>query len=82
TPAPAPTPPASAAPAPPAGAPLARRTPRASLQDAPEDAGAPTATTTSPRTASTRRSPEEVRAMLSRYRRGLEDGRHAPATED
>jgi len=90
TPAPAPSPAPAPAPAPVAdvgvpapanGAPLARRTPRATLQESPADVTAP-ATTTSPRTASTRRSPEEVRAMLSRYRRGLEDGRHAPATED
>jgi signal transduction histidine kinase len=61
--------------------PLARRTPQATL--------APAATAegngeggNAPRSASTRRSPEEVRAMLSRYRRGLEDGRQAPGTED
>ena len=81
--APPPPPPPPAAPPPPApapaaSAPLTRRTPRATLEQtpaAPEPAEAA-------RTSSTRRSPEEVRAMLSRYRRGLEDGRQAPSTED
>jgi hypothetical protein len=76
-----PPPPAPAAEAPTGSAPLTRRTPRATLQDAPAAAAAPEATNGA-RTASTRRSPEEVRAMLSRYRRGVEDGRQSPGTED
>ena len=77
SPAPTPTP---APPAPAAAAPLARRQPRATLTD---DAKPPTASTANgAHTASTRRSPEEVRAMLSRYRRGMQDGRQAPGTED
>jgi signal transduction histidine kinase len=76
--APTPTPAPPAAPAP--SAPLARRQPRATLTD---DAKPPTASTANgAHTASTRRSPEEVRAMLSRYRRGMQDGRQAPGTED
>jgi signal transduction histidine kinase len=60
--------------------PLARRQPRATLTG---DAAPPTASAANGvRTASTRRSPEEVRAMLSRYRRGIQDGRQAPGTED
>ena len=73
---------AAPAPAPPVqeAAPLARRQPRATLT---EDADSPAAPAPpGPRTASTRRSPEEVRAMLSRYRRGIEDGRQAPGSED
>ena len=60
--------------------PLARRQPRATLTDGAAPAAASAAS--GPRTASTRRSPEEVRAMLSRYRRGIEDGRQAPGSED
>jgi signal transduction histidine kinase len=63
-----------------AAAPLTRRTPQATLTDTP--AAPAEGTSSGPRTASTRRSPEEVRAMLSRYRRGIEDGRQAPGTED
>ncbi len=70
----------SPAPAPAAAAPLARRQPRATLTDDVGQVAAPMAS--GPRTASTRRSPEEVRAMLSRYRRGIEDGRQAPGSED
>ncbi len=59
-----------------ATAPLARRKPMATLTDEP-------VARPSGRSASTRRSPEEVRAMLSRYRRGIQDGRgSAPGTED
>ncbi|MET0802267.1 MAG: hypothetical protein ABW009_00075, partial [Acidimicrobiales bacterium] len=66
--------------APTASVPLARRQPRATLTP---DATPPTASAANgARTASTRRSPEEVRAMLSRYRRGIQDGRQAPGTED
>jgi signal transduction histidine kinase len=61
-------------------APLTRRTPKATLDDTPATSNG--GTPSGPRTASTRRSPEEVRAMLSRYRRGIEDGRQAPGTED
>jgi signal transduction histidine kinase len=69
-PAPAPAPVQAAtpvAPAAPAGnsSGLVRREPRATLG----------ADGDRPRVSSTRRSPEEVRAMLSRYRRGLDDGR-------
>jgi hypothetical protein len=67
-------------PAPAAAAPLTRRQPRATLTDDVGPAAAPRAS--GPRTASTRRSPEEVRAMLYRYRRGIEDGRQAPGSED
>ncbi len=67
-------------PAPAAAAPLIRRQPRATLTDDVGSAAAPVAG--GPRTASTRRSPEEVRAMLSRYRRGIEDGRQSPGSED
>ncbi|MET1048519.1 MAG: hypothetical protein ABWZ55_02725, partial [Acidimicrobiales bacterium] len=75
-----PAPPLTPAPpaAPAASVPLARRQPRATLTD---DAAPPKAATGA-HTASTRRSPEEVRAMLSRYRRGIQDGRQAPGTED
>jgi len=80
TPAPAVTAAAPVAPPAPAPAPLTRRQPRATLTDDAAPAAAPPAS--GPRTASTRRSPEEVRAMLSRYRRGIEDGRQAPGSED
>jgi signal transduction histidine kinase len=80
--APAPGPGAQPAPEPvataPAGraTPLARRKPLATLTEEPT-------IRPSGRSASTRRSPEEVRAMLSRYRRGIQDGRtSAPGTED
>ena len=81
---PPPRPPRRSTPAPPAApaasVPLARRQPRATLTG---DATPPTASAANgARTASTRRSPEEVRAMLSRYRRGIQDGRQAPGTED
>jgi hypothetical protein len=83
---PAPVAPA-AAPAAPVAAnggppPLARRTPQATLATATSPEGGAEEDGSGARTASTRRSPEEVRAMLSRYRRGLEDGRQAPGTED
>lgn len=46
---------------------LVQRTPRATLPNRDEDEG--------PAVAPTQRSPEEVRAMLSRYRTGLQRGR-------
>jgi signal transduction histidine kinase len=63
---------APAAPAEPAAPPstpsgLVRRQPQATMSADGER----------PRAPSARRSPEEVRAMLSRYRRGLDDGRRA-----
>ena len=61
-------------------APLTRRQPRATLTA--DDAVATAPASSGSRTASTRRSPEEVRAMLSRYRRGIEEGRQAPGSED
>ncbi len=81
TPSAAPVPPTApeAPPIRPVPAPLTRRQPRATLTD---DAAPAAAAASGPRTASTRRSPEEVRAMLSRYRRGIEDGRKGPGSED
>ncbi|HEY5887682.1 MAG TPA: hypothetical protein VIT24_08160, partial [Acidimicrobiales bacterium] len=76
----APTPTSAPPAAPAASVPLARRQPRATLTDDAKPSTAPTAN--GAHTASTRRSPEEVRAMLSRYRRGIQDGRQAPGTED
>ena len=78
--APAPEAPPAPAPAPAPAAPLTRRQPRATLTE--DTAPAAAAQAGGTRTASTRRSPEEVRAMLSRYRRGIEDGRQAPGSED
>jgi signal transduction histidine kinase len=67
----------SVAPAPEADPPLPRRSPHASL--APDlAAGHPGHQTTTPRPP---RSPEQVRAMLTRYRSGLERGRVAAARD-
>ena len=66
----------SAAPAPEADPPLPRRSPHASL--APDLAAVHPGHQTGPRAA---RSPEQVRAMLTRYRSGLERGRVAAARD-
>jgi signal transduction histidine kinase len=66
----------SAAPAPEADPPLPRRSPHASL--APDLAAGHPGQQTAPHAA---RSPEQVRAMLTRYRSGLERGRVAAARD-
>jgi signal transduction histidine kinase len=66
----------SSAPAPEADPPLPRRSPHASL--APDLAAVHPGHQTGPRAA---RSPERVRAMLTRYRSGLERGRVAAARD-
>jgi signal transduction histidine kinase len=66
----------SAAPARPADPPLPRRSPHTSL--APDLAAGHPGHQTAPRPA---RSPEQVRAMLTRYRSGLERGRVAAARD-
>jgi signal transduction histidine kinase len=66
----------SAAPAPEADPPLPRRSPHASL--APDLAAGHPGHQAAPRHA---RSPEQVRAMLTRYRSGLERGRVAAARD-